>query len=189
MRKNLSIALSTLLVSSFALAEDAPKQLQLYNDMQSIVFETKDGPVEITRFKTEAALIGGVLQPIVPVEGVHPIGEVELLSMVESGEATLVDMRYLENYLDGTIPGAMNIPYTDIALHLDKLGCEGSDGNWTCTNAVKVIGFCNGPACPQSPMAMKVMAREGYPMDRVYYYRGGMQDWKVLGLTTVEGEL
>jgi hypothetical protein len=33
------------------------------------------------------------------------------------------------------------------------------------------------------------MLREGYPAARIRYYRGGMQAWKSLGLTTVEGRL
>ncbi len=33
------------------------------------------------------------------------------------------------------------------------------------------------------------MIREGFPTDKIYYYRGGMLDWDALGLTTVEGSL
>ena len=33
------------------------------------------------------------------------------------------------------------------------------------------------------------MLREGYPADRIFYYRGGMQSWQILGLTTIEGGL
>jgi hypothetical protein len=53
---------------------------------------------------------------------------------------------------------------------------------------MNVVGFCNGPVCPQSPTAMRAMIRDGFPADKIYYYRGGMLDWDALGLTTVEGE-
>ena len=36
-------------------------------------------------------------------------------------------------------------------------------------------------------MAIKAMLREGYPADKIFYYRGGMQAWHILGLTVVEG--
>ena len=35
--------------------------------------------------------------------------------------------------------------------------------------------------------AIRAMIREGYPPEMIHYYRGGMQAWKILGLTTVPG--
>jgi rhodanese-related sulfurtransferase len=48
--------------------------------------------------------------------------------------------------------------------------------------------FCNGPWCDQSPRAIRGLRRMGYPADKLFYYRGGMQMWLLLGLTTVSGE-
>jgi hypothetical protein len=31
---------------------------------------------------------------------------------------------------------------------------------------------------------MHAMVDNGFPPEKIYYYRGGMQDWLVLGLTT-----
>jgi len=45
--------------------------------------------------------------------------------------------------------------------------------------------WCNGPACGQSPRAIRGLLKVGYPADRIYYYRGGMQMWQLWGLTTV----
>ena len=65
--------------------------------------------------------------------------------------------------------------------------CEAPAGG-DCGSAAKVVGFCNGPVCPQSPTAMKAMIREGFPAQNIFYYRGGMLVWDALGLTTVEGD-
>ncbi|MDF1873231.1 MAG: rhodanese-like domain-containing protein, partial [Vannielia sp.] len=46
----------------------------------------------------------------------------------------------------------------------------------------------NGPWCGQSPTAARRMIEAGYPADKIYYYRGGMQMWQMLGLTVVAGE-
>jgi rhodanese-related sulfurtransferase len=81
------------------------------------------------------------------------------------------------------------MPYTQMANRLDEVGCTGSVGNWECAKAKKVLLFCNGPWCGQSPMAIKAMLREGYPADKILYYRGGMQAWHTLGLTVVEGDM
>tara|TARA_R110000787_G_scaffold22441_6_gene65214 strand:- start:139 stop:240 length:102 start_codon:yes stop_codon:yes gene_type:complete len=31
------------------------------------------------------------------------------------------------------------------------------------------------------------MIEAGFPADKIYYYRGGMQSWNALGLTVVTG--
>jgi len=45
--------------------------------------------------------------------------------------------------------------------------------------------FCNGPWCDQSPRAIRGLRKIGYPADKLHYYRGGMQDWLIMGLTTI----
>ncbi|GIR69462.1 MAG: hypothetical protein CM15mP74_07130 [Halieaceae bacterium] len=35
---------------------------------------------------------------------------------------------------------------------------------------------------------MRAMIRDGFPAEKIHYYRGGMLDWDALGLTTVEGD-
>lgn len=71
------------------------------------------------------------------------------------------------------------------AQRLDELGWTGTASGWDCVDAKSVVGFCNGPACPQSPNAIQAMVDNGFPPHKIQYYRGGMQDWLVLGLTTV----
>lgn len=173
-----------LLAATPAAAQDG---LQITPGVTSVTIDTPDGPVEITRSTTPSQLIAGVLQPLVPVPGVHPAGELEILSALADPEARVVDMRDMEWRLKATIPGSIHIPYTEVAMRLDELGCTGSQGSWDCSKALKVFAFCNGPACPQSPTAIRAMVREGFPAQRIHYYRGGMQDWMVLGLTTAEG--
>lgn len=56
---------------------------------------------------------------------------------------------------------------------------------WDFTNAKHLVLWCNGPACGQSPRAIRGLVAVGYPKDRIWYYRGGMQMWQLWGLTTV----
>ena len=74
-----------------------------------------------------------------------------------------------------------------MAVRLDELGCQRGSDRWDCSEARPVLLFCNGAWCGQSPTAIRAMVREGYPAQRIFYYRGGMQAWKSLGLTTVPG--
>ena len=106
---------------------------------------------------------------------------------VTDPEMIVIDSRTPDWFAGGTIPGAVNIPYTQIIDELGALGCEPDFDGWDCTQARKVALFCNGLWCGQSPTAIRNMIEAGYPAERIFYYRGGMQSWRVLGLT-VTGE-
>lgn len=114
----------------------------------------------------------------------------------------------------GTIPGSVNIPFTVFSLDKDdaqlieamrnigakrrnvvgsfersieKMGFMGGDfknDSWDFTGAKKLILWCNGPWCGQSPRAISGLLELGYPAEKLFYYRGGMQVWQSLGLTT-----
>ncbi len=167
----------------------------------SVTLMTPDGPVEVMRNQDTDATIDPAyaktsrkcppfcIQPMQAAPGVVTVGEVELLDFAKSG-GKVIDGRTVEWHLNGTIPGAVNMPYTQMAQRLDEVGCtKGTNNKWDCAKAEKVALFCNGPWCGQSPMAIKAMLREGYPADKILYYRGGMQAWHTLGLTVVEGQM
>ena len=205
-------SIAALLASAFVLsgpggswgtarADDvAPPEVGITAELPSVGVETSDGTVVIERIQDQSNVITGdfartsrpcppfCIQPHEVADGVATIGELELLERLQDPDVTVIDSRELEWYLEGTIPGAVHIPYTEIAERLDELGCErGADG-WVCDGARPVALFCNGPWCGQSPTAIRAMIREGYPPERIAYYRGGMQTWRLLGLTVVDGD-
>ena len=182
-------ALTSGLITPAAFAAD--ENIQLWDKMKEYTVELEDGPFTITRIKTPPAIIKGYLQPMVPAEGVTPVGEIEMIEAMGKPDTLIVDMRQQDHVLQlGTIPGSINIPYTEVAINMDRFGCEKSSEAWNCDGATaKVYAFCNSSTCPQSPNGIRAMIREGYPAELIYYYRGGYQDWTIHGLTTVEGEL
>jgi rhodanese-related sulfurtransferase len=56
---------------------------------------------------------------------------------------------------------------------------------WDFREARELLLWCNGPWCDQSPRAIRNLMALGYPAGKLFYYRGGMQDWLVLGLSIV----
>ena len=170
-------------------------------DVMSVTVETADGPVEIARVQDEPNAVTGewartsrpcpnfCIQPIVPAEGVTPIGELELLAFLEDPEAVVIDGRIPPEFKAGTIPGAVSVPYNEAADRLGELGCEPDFEGFECAEDVPDVAlFCNGPWCGQSPAAARRMIEAGYPAEKIHYYRGGMQAWRLLGLTVVAGE-
>ncbi len=144
--------------------------------------------IEIRRTVTLCAKNKGYFQPLLPAKGVTLVGEIEMLHALNDKDAKLVDMRLEDHFLKGTIPKAINIPYIEIELRLDELGCKKTDTKWDCTQAPKVYAFCNGPVCTQSPTGIRDMIRLGFPAEKIFYYRGGMLVWDALGLNIVPGE-
>jgi len=138
------------------------------------------------------------IQPMSPAPGVHTVGELELIDFlknkVEKNKGVLVDARIPAWYRKGTIPGAVNIPFTLLAPdnpYRDRillvLGARKlEDGTWDFGKARELLLFCNGPWCGQSPRAIRNLIAAGYPPEKLYYYRGGMQNWQLLGLTVVK---
>lgn len=181
-----------LIVAGGALAQAATiavgTPLNIIGDKKEFTIQTKNGPLVLTRKMTACAKNGGALQEMVPVPGVHPIGEIELLNALNDQEALVVDMRDTNDRVKGTIPGSIGIPYTEVVSRLGELGCSKAGDKWSCDKAKKVYAFCNGPVCPQSPIAIKAMTREGFPADKIHYYRGGMLDWDALGFPSVKDE-
>jgi rhodanese-related sulfurtransferase len=162
--------------------------LTIFENQKVVVVQTAKGPIEITRTMTPCGKNGGTIQPLVPVAGVHPIGETEIIQALGDRDSLVVDMRDTNDRVKGTIPGSLGIPYTEVVDRMGELGCTKTGNAWNCSAAKKVFAFCNGPTCPQSPMAIRALTREGFPADKIYYYRGGMLDWDALGLTSVKNE-
>ena len=133
--------------------------------------------------------------------GVETIGELEVLSYLEeikngNEKIMLIDSRDEEWLGKGMIPGAVSIPWKklhasqadteDIAKILDfDFGAIFHDGLWNFEHAKTLIFYCNGAWCGQSPTNILSLLNLGYPPGKLKWYRGGIQSWKSLGLTTV----
>ena len=143
------------------------------------------------------------IQPHSLGNGVETIGELELIDYIKKrsvGDDSIlvIDSRTEDWVKKGTIPSSVNIPWTllkpeagadpfEIAEILEKkFGAINIEGLWNFSNAKTLILFCNGMWCGQSPSSIKTLLRFGYPAKKLKWYRGGMQDWEILGLTVVK---
>lgn len=196
MRKTLT-AMAVLTMTGAAAAGAA--EVNITKDLESVTVETRSGPVEIARIQDTGNTLDGewaqtsrpcpnfCIQPMSPAEGVTTIGELEMLEALADPDVTVVDSRTSDWFEAGTIPGAVSMPYTEMLDRLGELGCEIDFDGWDCEAAVPVVLFCNGLWCGQSPEAIRRMVEAGYPAERISYYRGGMQSWRMLGLTVAGG--
>jgi len=132
---------------------------------------------------------------------------------VKSKQGVLIDARTPSWHAKGTIPGSINIPFTTFALSRndkklisamktlgverrktaasgywvdlkDLLGIEKKPNQfWDFSAAKNLLLWCNGMWCGQSPRAIQGLIKLGYPVEKLHYYRDGMQAWQILGLT------
>lgn len=65
-----------------------------------------------------------------------------------------------------------------------QLHAKSEHGFWNFEEAKTMVMFCNGPWCGQSPVNIRDLLKIGYPAHKIFWYRGGMQDWESLELTT-----
>lgn len=56
-------------------------------------------------------------------------------------------------------------------------------GFWDFSESPDLLLWCNGPWCGQSPHAIRGLIELGFPTEKLYNYRGGMQMWQMFGLT------
>lgn len=140
------------------------------------------------------------IQPMQMPEGVETIGEIEMLDYLQrsaSGDDTVlvIDSRGPKWLQRGTIPGTVNIHYKELSLKSsdeasiaqileNRFDAEHMDMLWNFRHAKTLVLYCNGPWCGQSPTNIRALLRMGYPASKIKWYRGGMQAWETLGLTT-----
>ncbi len=196
MKRMFMIAILLAFAPMMAHAADG---VRISKDIMSVSANTANGKVEIKRNQDTNATINSAfaktsrkcppfcIQPMEVAPGVSTVGELEVVKYIDKG-GLIIDARTVEWHLKGTIPGAVNIPFTQIASRLNEIGCK-KGAKWDCSGAKEVLLFCNGLWCGQSPTAIRAMLREGYPASKILYYRNGMQGWESVGLTVVEGEM
>ena len=211
-----SIVSSALLASSGTFAADKV-EVNITPDMASVEVLHEGKKTTITRNQNQKNTVNRdfawtsrkcppfCIQPAVVAPGVETIAELEVLAYlarINAGDESIlvIDSRTPDWVKKGTIPGAVNIPWTALnpargadpisigEIMVDKFGVKELEGLWDYSSAKTLVMFCNGMWCGQSPNNILNLLKFGYPADKIKWYRGGMQDWEILGLSTVPGK-
>ena len=208
------LSLMVVLMASFGLAQ-AGKPVGITPDMMDATVKHGGEDVKIMRDQDNGAKVIPAfaktsrpcppfcIQPMQLAPGVETLGEREIidyLSRMSQGDDSIlvVDSRTPDWVEKGTIPGAVNIPWTALnpakgadpisiaEIMEDQFNASSQEGLWDYSQAKTLVLFCNGMWCGQSPNNIKTLLKFGYPSHKIKWYRGGMQNWSNLGLTTVK---
>ncbi|MDH3884466.1 MAG: metalloregulator ArsR/SmtB family transcription factor [Desulfobacterales bacterium] len=107
-------------------------------------------------------------------EGMEPVDREALLKLVREGAVTVLDVRPVEEYNAGHIPGALSIPLKELTLHLTELPHD-----------QEIVAYCRGPYCVLSIQAVEMLRAKGFHAVRL---EEGIQDLRAMGFQIAEGE-
>ena len=93
--------------------------------------------------------------------------------------ATIVDTRKAAEYGEGSIKGAISVPYDPEKSAKDAnfdAGQDKFDMSKLADKNANIVLFCNSGSCWKSYKAAVVLAKNGYK--NINWYRNGYPDWK-----------
>jgi rhodanese-related sulfurtransferase len=142
------------------------------------------------------------IQPANLARGVDTIAELEVLDYLQQrgdgdDSILIIDTRLADWVAKGTIPGSINIPWTTLDWEQDtdsitigeilqeRFNAKNLRGLWDFSKARTLILFCSGIWCGEASNSILQLIKYGYPAHKIKWYRGGMQSWESLGLTTI----
>ncbi len=213
--KTLKMVLGGMLSMALLGPVSANKPVGIWGDQMEVTVTHNGTSTDITRnqdnkntvnpafAKTSRPCPPFCIQPAVLAPGVETIAERELMhyaEMMSNGDSSIIviDSRTPNWVAKGTIPSAINVPWTslnpakgatpiDIAEIMQSVfNVTESEGLFDFSDAKTAVMFCNGMWCGQSPNNIKNLLKFGYPAHKIKWYRGGMQDWEILGLSTAK---
>ncbi len=106
-------------------------------------------------------------------DSLEAIAADELLERARRDLVTVIDVRPEEEYRQGHLPGAVNIPLQELERQLERLDPD-----------QQIVAYCRGPHCVLAFDAVQTLREQGFEARRL---EGGLPEWRLLGLP-VEAE-
>jgi rhodanese-related sulfurtransferase/DNA-binding MarR family transcriptional regulator len=116
-------------------------------------------------------LVGTYLGPVGDLE---VVGRDELLRRLRAGSVTVLDVRPVNEYRAGHIPGARSVPLNELPSVIGELPAE-----------IDVVAYCRGPYCVFAPAAVWALRCAGFTAERM---EEGFPEWRRAGLPVAVGD-
>lgn len=107
------------------------------------------------------------------VDGAEPVTLPDLRTLIEQGSVTVVDVRPVEEFAAGHLPGAINIPLPELDHRMGVL-----------PESAQVVAYCRGPYCVLAATAVDALRRAGRPARRL---EAGFPEWQGAGFPVTRG--
>ncbi len=101
-------------------------------------------------------------------DAMEPLSRQELVARMQDGLVTVLDVRPVDEFAAGHVPGARNIPLDELERRLGELPAD-----------QVIVAYCRGPYCVFSVDAVAALRRHGLRARRL---EDGYPEWKAAGL-------
>lgn len=101
-------------------------------------------------------------------DDLEPIPRQELMERASNGLVTVLDVRPVEEFNAGHVPGAINVPLSKLEHHLEDLSPD-----------QEIVAYCRGPHCILAFDAVARLRKSGRQARRM---EDGFPEWKLAGL-------
>lgn len=102
-----------------------------------------------------------------------PVTRDELVAWASEDDVVIIDVRPIEEYEAGHIPGAVSIPLAELANRIGEL-----------PKGVDVVAYCRGAYCVLAPQAVGLLNKAGFRARRL---SEGLPEWRRAGLPVATG--
>jgi ArsR family transcriptional regulator len=101
-------------------------------------------------------------------DSLEPVSRRELRNRLKAGLVTVLDVRPVDEFALGHLPGAINIPLGELKKRLAELDPE-----------QEIVAYCRGPYCVLSYEAVAMLRARGFKVRRL---EDGLPEWRAAGL-------
>ena len=198
-RTALAVALVGAITASIANAQNTTGASFSFQGQQKTIAQTPrvDGAIVSRFYELGAGCDGLCIAPDLAADGVETITENAVIAFmaedVAAGTGLLIDSRDQSARALGFLPTSANMPHNLVTPDnpllpeiFAALGARSLLGAYNFSDAMTLVVYDAGPTTMDAHNLINAMIAEGYPTDKIKYYRGGMQVWSTLGLT-IEG--
>jgi len=101
-------------------------------------------------------------------DSMEPVSRAELMRRTQDDLVTVLDVRPLDEFEVGHLPGALNIPLGELEARLAELDPDR-----------EIVAYCRGPWCVLSFEAVAALRARGFNVRRL---EDGLPEWRAAGL-------
>jgi rhodanese-related sulfurtransferase/predicted transcriptional regulator len=106
-------------------------------------------------------------------DDLEPVSRAELTRRMKQGLVTVLDVRPEDEFALGHLPGARNVPLSQLKRRLSTLDRK-----------TEIVAYCRGPYCVLSFEAVAQLRKLGFKARRL---EDGLPEWKAAGLPVETG--
>jgi rhodanese-related sulfurtransferase/DNA-binding transcriptional ArsR family regulator len=108
-------------------------------------------------------------------DSLEPVSHNELMARLAEGSVTLIDVRPADEFRQGHLAGARNVPLAEIEAAVASLNRE-----------TEIVAYCRGPWCVLSFDAIERLRARGFKARRM---AEGYPEWKAAGLPIGQSDM